>query len=175
MRKFSDPLHFSATLFLFNIFAADGGRCNMFHGDFMQIPSRLFFHKTDACHAQLHTTFKPCSMNIWCSLEPFPPRQATQNILLSISNDISFSLSLSEGRNFPSTWEWIFHSKSEEKSLFVTTVVETVYNLLLPIKEVCMESDQKMWVGSFWAVLIESFSRFSSGAKLFLYKSRQLV
>lgn len=148
MRKFSDPLHFRATLFLFNILAADGGRCNMFHGDFMQIPSRPFFHKTDACHAQLHTTFKPCSMNIWCSLEPFPPRQATQNILLSTSSGTA-CISLFNGRNFPSTWLWIFHWESEEKSMFVTAVVETFYNLLLTIKEVCMKSDQKMWVEAF--------------------------
>lgn len=177
MRKFSDPLHFSATLFLFNIFAADGGRCNMFHGDFMQIPSRLFFIKLTLV---MHNCTQLSNLVPWISdvhLNLFHPDKLPRTSCFPFRTTplASPSRSLSEGRNFPSTWEWIFHSKSEEKSLFVTTVVETVYNLLLPIKEVCMESDQKMWVGSFWAVLIESFSRFSSGAKLFSYKSRQLV
>lgn len=68
----------------------------------------------------------------------------------------SLSLFLFNGRNFPSTWEWIFHLKSEEKSLFVTAVVETVYNLRVIIKGSLYGKRPENVGGSFWALLIES-------------------
>lgn len=149
MRKFSNPLHFRATFFLFNISAADGGRCNMFHGDFMQIPSRPFFIKLTLV---MHNCTQLSNLVPWISdvhLNLSHPDKLPRTSCFPFLAAPLASLSPFNGRNFPSTWEWIFHLKSEEKSLFVTAVVETVYNLLLTIKEVFMEGDQKMWVEAF--------------------------